>query len=89
MLTLIGIGLAALPFLIACVRNVGFIASVLVLLLTVVIFLAAFSAGYALAAVPWLLALVFACCATGQRARDDKKRHAELMQALAAKQEKQ
>jgi hypothetical protein len=82
---LIAIVVALLPFLIACIRNPGWIASTVIALCTVPVIVLALFGQWQIAAIPWLISLLFACASTSGRERTAKRQHAELMQALAAK----
>lgn len=86
MLYLIAIAVALLPFLIACVRNPGWVASMIIALCTVAVIVLAAIGVWGAAAAPWILALLTACAATSGRERLAKRQHAEVMKALTAKQ---
>jgi hypothetical protein len=86
MLYLIAIAVALLPFLIACVRNPGWVASIIIALCTVAVIVLAAIGVWGAAAAPWILSLLMACASTSGRERREKRQHAEVMKALAAKQ---
>lgn len=85
MFLLLAIALVLLPFLIACVRNIGLFASAIVAVCTVAVIVLALAGLWEIAAAPWLLALVASVASIGARERRQKQQHAELLKAIAAK----
>ena len=81
MLVLVDVALLGLPFLIGTVRNVGWIASFVIVICTI-----ACVGAWEVVAVPWLITLVAACGATSGRELAAKRQHAELMAALKQQQ---
>lgn len=86
MIILLAIALALLPFLIACVRNPGWLASIIVALCTLAVILLALIGVWGAAVVPWVLSLLVACASTSGREQREKRQHAELLKAIAAKE---
>lgn len=85
MTILLAIALALLPFLITCVRNPGWLASIIVALCTLAVIFLALIGVWVAAAVPWVFSLLVACASTSGRERREKRQHAELLKAIAAR----
>ena len=86
MLVLVDVALLGLPLQIGTVRNVGWIASFVIVICTIACVPLALVGAWDVVAVPWLITLVAACGATNGQELAARRQHAELMAALNEQQ---